>query len=115
VSRVIYRVGYATLTAATLCGLLACATSPRRTEAQRQADKETADRVEGALQADRMLYAKHISVRADRGVIRLTGFVWDPPDLDEATRIAEGVEGVTSVINNLELNRNGIDDSTVTR
>jgi hyperosmotically inducible periplasmic protein len=98
-----------------LCGMLACATGPPKTDAQRQADKETADRVQSALDADRLLYAKHITVRADNGVVRLSGFVWDPPDLDEAERIAEGVQGVSKVVNDLELQRNGIDDSGVVR
>jgi osmotically-inducible protein OsmY len=98
-----------------LCGALGCATGPPKTDAQRQADKEIAVRVQNALDADDMLYAKHIIVRADNGVVRLSGYVWDPPDLDEATRIAERVDGVLRVVNDLELQRNGIDDSSVVR
>jgi osmotically-inducible protein OsmY len=98
-----------------VCNVLACATDAPRTDAQRQADKETAARVQSALDADNLLYAKHITVRSDNGVVRLSGFVWDPTDLDEAQRIAEGVEGVSKVLNDLELQRNGIDDSSVVR
>jgi osmotically-inducible protein OsmY len=98
-----------------LCGVLACASGPPKTDAQRQADKETVERVQSALDADRLLYAKHVNVRADNGVVRLSGFVWDPSDLGEAQRIAEGVEGVAKVVNDLELQRNGIDDSSVVR
>ena|SRR5579863_896054 len=114
-SQVISRIGSAVLVGAVLCTLCACATGPRKTDAQQQADKETAERVQSALDADRLLYAKHIVVRADNGVVRLTGFVWDPPDLDEAKRIAEGVDGVTSVQSDLELQRNGIDNAPVAR
>jgi hyperosmotically inducible periplasmic protein len=115
VSLVITRAGCAGLAMVLLCGLLACAAGPPKTEAQRQADKATAERVQSALNDDDLLYAKHIIVRADNGVVRLTGFVWEPPDLDEATRIAEGVDGVSKVVNDLELQLNGIDDSPVVR
>lgn len=112
---VINRAGCAGLVIVVLCGLLACAMGPPKTDAQRQEDKETAARVQSALDGDNLLYAKHITVRSDNGVVRLSGFVWDPPDLDEAQRIAEGVEGVSKVVNDLELQRNGIDDSSVVR
>ncbi len=100
---------------AVLCGVGACASGPRKTDAQLQADKVTAESVETALNADKVLYAKHIFVRADSGVVRLTGYVWDRPDLDLATLIAEGVPGVTQVVNDLELERNGNENSPVAR
>jgi osmotically-inducible protein OsmY len=104
-----------TVTAAILCGLTACAMGPHKTDAERQADNATADRVEQALVSNKELYSRHITVRADGGVVRLTGFVWDPPDLVEAERIAEAVPGVTKVVNSLELQRNGMDNSPVSR
>ncbi len=113
-SSVINRAGCAGLGMLALCCLLACTTTPK-TAAQRQVDKETADRVQDALDADKLLYAKHILIRADNGVVHLSGFVWDPPDLDEAQRVAESVEGVSKVVNDLELQRNGLDDSSVVR
>jgi osmotically-inducible protein OsmY len=115
VSAVINRAGCAGFAMLILCGVLGCAMGPPKTDAQRQLDKETAVRVQNALDADNLLYARHIIVRADNGVVRLSGYVWDPPDLDEASRIAEGVEGVSRVVNDLELERNGIDDSSVVR
>jgi osmotically-inducible protein OsmY len=98
---------------ALLCALAACATP--RTTAQQLADKETAARVQAALDGDKQLYAKHIFVRVDEGVVHLSGYVWDPPDLQEAQQVAELVQGVTKVVNNLELQRNGVDDSGVAR
>ena len=74
-----------------------------------------ADRVQQALAADKELYSRHINVKADDGVIRLTGFVWDPPDLVEAERIAANVPGVTRVDNSIELERNGQGNSPVSR
>jgi osmotically-inducible protein OsmY len=100
---------------ALLCGVAACATGPAKSDAQQQADREMAARVQSALDADRQLYARHITVRADNGVVRLSGFVWDPPDLMEAKRLAELVPGVSSVVNDLELERNGMENSGVTR
>jgi osmotically-inducible protein OsmY len=99
---------------AVACGLTAC-TGPRKSEAQAQADKATTQRVESALAANQELFSRHITVHADDGVVRLTGFVWDPPDLEEAVRIAEAVPGVTRVVNSLELQRNGMDNSPVSR
>lgn len=100
---------------AVLCGVAACASGPAKTDAQRQVDKETAERVEAALSSDKTLYAKHISVHADNGVVRLTGYVWDVSDLQTAALIAEGVQGVTGVVNSLELNRNGNENGAVSR
>jgi osmotically-inducible protein OsmY len=110
--RQIFRSGIAI---ALVCALAACALGPPKTDAQAQADKATADRVESALAADKELYSRHITVHVDGGVARLTGFVWDPPDLEEAVRIAEAVQGVSRVVNSLELQRNGMDNSPVSR
>lgn len=107
----LWRVGVAL---AILACLAACATVPK-TEAQKEADRVTAQRVESALEADRALYAKHIYVRADNGVVHLSGYVWDPADVTEAIQTAELVEGVARVVNNLELERNGLDNSPVAR
>jgi osmotically-inducible protein OsmY len=48
-------------------------------------------------------------------VVRLSGYVWDPPDLVEAKRVAALVPGVSQVVNELELERNGNDNSGITR
>jgi osmotically-inducible protein OsmY len=111
---VMNRVRYAAVAVAILCSAVGCAT-PHKSDAQRQADKETAERVTAALDADKLLYAKHITVRADYGVVRLSGYVWDPPDLNEAQSIAAQVQGVSRVVNDLELQRNGTDNSNVVR
>jgi osmotically-inducible protein OsmY len=95
--------------------LTACALGSHKSAASDRADRSTAQRVESALAADQELYSRHITVRADEGVVRLTGFVWDPPDLVAAERIAEAVPGVTRVVNSLELQRNGMDNSPVSR
>src|SRR6516164_6830954 len=68
--RVIKRVPYAGITAAVLCGVIACASGPPKSDAQLQADKVMAERVEAALGADKELFAKHITAHADNGVVR---------------------------------------------
>jgi len=115
VFRVIKRVRYAGVAVAVLCGVAACASGPPETDAQVQANKEMAERVEAALNADKALFAKHITAHADNGVVRLTGYVWESSDFQEATYIASTVPGVTKVVNDLELNRNGNDNGPVSR
>ena len=114
-SRVIKRVLYAGVAVAVLCGMGACASGPPKTDAQVAADKVMAERVEAALNADKALFAKHITAHADNGVVRLTGYVWEADDFAEATYIASNVPGVTRVVNDLELNRNGNDNGPVAR
>ena len=105
---------YAGLVAALLI-TAGCASGPPKTEAQVEADKVMAERVEAALNADRSLFAKHITAHADNGVVRLTGYVWESSDFEEAVFIAGGVPGVTRVVNDLELNRNGNENGPVAR
>jgi len=103
------------LVAVVLGGATGCELGPPKTEAERQADKETVDRVLAALNADQELYAQHINVHADRGKVRLSGYVWTQPDLQEALRVAGLVPGVTGVVDDLELERGGIDNSPISR
>ena len=100
------------LAAAVVCGMAACASTPK-TDQQRQADAAMAERVEAALNGDRSLFAKHIVAHADNGVVRLTGYVWEAGDFEEAVYVASNVPGVTKVVNDMELNRNGDETGTV--
>jgi hypothetical protein len=115
VLRVIKRVPYAGVAMAVLCGLTACSAFPAKSDPQTQADKVMGERVEAALNADKALFSKHINARADNGVVYLTGYVWESGDFEEATYIASNVPGVTKVVNDLELNRNGNDNGAVSR
>lgn len=112
---VMKRASRAAIAAGLIAGLLACTHAPPRTEAQKEADKALAERVDGELQADKLIYARHITVKADRGVVHLSGYVWETPELYEAQRVAASVPGVASVVNDLELQRNGIGNSPVSR
>lgn len=99
---------------AVCCGLAACMTTPK-SPAQRQADKELADKVQATLAADPNLYARHITVRADGEAVTLGGYVWTPEEMSAAVQIAQGVSGVTKVVNRMEVDRGTIQDSGVTR
>jgi osmotically-inducible protein OsmY len=93
--------------AASLAGVLllavACATQPDRTAIERATDRALAGDVERSLLDDPRIFARHIDVSADRGVVTLSGFVWSTGDLYAAERIATNVPGVTRVDSNLEL------------
>src|SRR5579864_2281487 len=93
------RVMRVTAAAAILCGAAACVMGPHKTDEERHADQALAERVQAALDADHQLYARHITVRADGGVVLLTAYVWETPDLEEASSTAEAVAGVTKVKN----------------
>jgi osmotically-inducible protein OsmY len=97
-----------------VCAAAACV-GPRKTLAQQAADHELADRVEAALGADQMLYARHVTVRADNGVVTLDGYVWTPEELDAAKRDARRVSGVTGVVDRIEVDRGGMTNSPVAR
>lgn len=112
-SPLIHRLSWTALIAALACASFGCVT--RETDAQRQSDREMSERVQAALNADTGLFAKHINVRADNGIVRLSGYVWTQPDLEEAQRIAGMVPGVMKVVNDMELERGGIDNSNVSR
>jgi len=94
------------------CGVVACSTAPRRTEAERAADADTTARVEAALTEDPNLYARHIDVRVDRGVVHLGGFVWSDEDFRLARHDAASVPGVRSVETEMELMRGGTSGSS---
>ncbi len=101
------------LALAVCCSLSACMTT--KSPAQRQADKDLAEQVQSTLASDKNLYSRHITVRADDGVVTLGGYVWTPEEMSAAVQIAEGVGGVSKVVNRMEVDRGDVQDSGVTR
>ncbi len=95
-------------------GVAACV-GPRKSDAERAADNDTAARVQAAFAADKALYARHITVQADGGVVTLGGYAWTPEELLQAKQDAEEVSGVTKVVNRIEVDRGAVSDSSVTR
>jgi len=108
------RLGHAAVAIAVLAAS-GCAYTPHRTPAERQADNEIAAQVSSALRADPQIFARHIDVWAERGVVHLGGYVWTDTDLFRAKEIAGNVPGVARVVDDLQLERDGIDNSPVSR
>ncbi len=100
--------------AALVCGAAACI-GPRKSTSQRQADSALVESVQTALSADSMLYSRHITVRADNGVVTLDGYTWTPEELQAAVQDAQQVSGVSKVVNRIEVDRGAISNSSSTR
>lgn len=99
--------------AVVVCAAAACM-GPRKSDAERAADADTTARVQAAFAADKVLYSRHITVRADNGVVTLGGYAWTPEELLAAKQDAEQVSGVTKVVNRIEVDRGAVSDSAVT-
>lgn len=112
---IINRILITAAAAAIVCANAACMGGPRKSEADRLADKDTADRVTEALKSDQMLYSRHINVRADGSVVTLDGYTWTPEEMSAAVQDAQTVSGVTKVVNRIEVDRGAISDSSVAR
>ena len=98
--------------AVVLLMLIAClgqAITPRLSRAgEAPNDKAVAEQVEAALNADKVYYFKHVDVQVTNGVVTLSGYVWSTLAIYRAKKIAAGVPGVTRVVNQMELERNGL-------
>jgi hypothetical protein len=57
------------------------------------------------------VYARHIDVEVDRGIVHLGGYVWEIEDFRNARRDAASVPGVKMVLTEMELMRGGIGGS----
>ena len=60
-------------------------------------------KVKALLAEDNLLKSFEISVKTDKGVVQLSGFVASKEAIKKAGEIASGVKGVTSVKNDLNL------------
>jgi osmotically-inducible protein OsmY len=87
--------------------LAACATSAPKSAEQADADEATAQRIYAALNADPTYYYRHVDVHVDGGVAVLGGYIWSTPALYRAKQITAAVPGVTRVVNEMELERQG--------
>jgi osmotically-inducible protein OsmY len=72
---------------------------------QSAGDDAIAKQVYDKLNADPIGYYKHVTVRADKGVVTLGGLVWSDEDLNRAKRIAATVPGVTQVVDRMTIER----------
>jgi osmotically-inducible protein OsmY len=70
---------------------------------------QLAIRLEDALERDERTGDAQIEVMDDNGVVTLTGFAPDDETRQAAGAIAKGLSGVTTVINDIELGHEDID------
>lgn len=90
----------------------ACVSTPSKSPAQARADGALAGQVQSALNSNTVFFYRHVDVEADDGTVSLTGYVWSAPAIEQAERTASQVPGVTSVVDRLELERNGSNGAT---
>jgi osmotically-inducible protein OsmY len=89
--------------------VVACSSTPPRSDEQVRADESIAAHVYAALNADPTYFYRHVDVRVDEGVTDLSGYVWSTDAIYRARQIARQVAGVKRVVtNNLELEREGL-------
>ena len=82
--------------------LTACAaTETRRSTGQVVDDASIASRVKTALIADKETDGRDIEIEIDRGRVQLNGYANSDAEKARAEEIALGIDGVTSVDNNL--------------
>ncbi len=103
----------ATIALSLLAAASACTTT--KSPEQDAQDRATVAAVQSALRADGHIYSDHITVRANKGVVHLGGYVWNDYDMYQAQQDAASAEGVTRVVNEMELEREGVGNSPSTR
>ena len=95
----------ALLTLAASTGLAAA--SPVRPHSERRTDAVTAEQVYAALNADPIYYFRHVDVNVRDGVVTLSGYIWDPQSIYHAQKVVARVPGVTRVVDQMVLERDG--------
>ena len=90
--------------ASAMAVLSGCATGAQQeSTGQYIDDTATTTRVKNAIYKDEMLKSSEISVETFKGRVQLSGFVTTRPSIERAGVVAKGVQGVTSVTNDLRL------------
>ena len=85
-----------------VAALMACASTPEQSSTGEYIDDTViTTKVKTELANDNLLKSFQISVETRKGVVQLSGFVDSQYAVDQAGRIARGVEGVKSVENSL--------------
>ena len=77
--------------------------------ATRTSDEQITRHVQESLTADPWIFAEHITVTTQNGVVRLEGIVGDTGELFRVLRLARKIPGARRVINELEMMHNDPD------
>lgn len=84
--------------------LFGCASTPDQAGTGEYIDDTVITaKVKAEIVRDPSLSAAEINVETFKGVVQLSGFVSSRRDMNEAVRVARGVEGVVSVKNDMRL------------
>ena len=90
--------------AAVFVSILGCAGSPtKESTGEYLTDTWITTKVKAALVNDPTVKAREVNVETFKGVVQLSGFVSSQAAMDQAIRVTRGVEGVTSVRNDMRV------------
>lgn len=98
-----YRTVLVGLFGVSLMFLTACQSMTGKTAGQNIDDASVTASVQGKLTADKLSNFSRIDVDTDRGIVTLNGVVRSAEEQSRAVEIAQQVEGVTKVNNNLQI------------
>ena len=94
----------AVVAAVALAAMVGCAaTSTRESTGQYIDDSAITAKVKTAIFDDASLKSAEINVKTFQGRVQLSGFVRSQANIDQALAVAQGVGGVTSVRNDMQL------------
>ena len=95
------------IAAVALATLIGCASDAKKEGAGRVIeDSLITTKVKAAVLKEPTLKSSEINVETFKGVVQLSGFVNSEADIQKAVEVARGVEGVTSVKNDMRLKPN---------
>jgi osmotically-inducible protein OsmY len=84
--------------------VLGCAGGPQKeSTGEYVTDSWITTKVKSALAADKQVKATEVNVETFKGRVQLSGFVNSRAAMDQAVYVARGIQGVTSVQNDMRL------------
>ncbi|KFC62595.1 MULTISPECIES: BON domain-containing protein [Massilia] len=102
--KIAQRLVTAAFTAAVAITAVGCSSNPTSKSAGEYVDDAViTTKVKAAFAADPTVKATEVNVETYKGDVQLSGFVAEPRDAQRAVEIARGVQGVTSVKNDIRV------------
>ena len=102
--KIAQRIVTAAFTAAVAITAVGCSSNPTSKSAgEYDDDAVITTKVKAAFAADPTVKATEVNVETYKGDVQLSGFVAEPRDAQRAVEIARGVQGVTSVKNDIRV------------
>lgn len=92
------------LSALVVSAILGCAgNAQRQTSGEYVDDYWITSKIKAAFVEDKTLNAPDINIETYKGAVQLSGVVSDLGDVEHAADVAQGIKGVTSVENNIQV------------